>query len=74
MSGRETCAQAYQRGHIEGYQKARQELATKEAELIKRYDIKREQLALMKSVAELVSAASQAVNGLGQTYDTGPRP
>ena len=74
MSRRETVAEAYQRGRTEGYHEARQSLAAKEAELIKRYDIKREQLALMKSVAELVSAASQAVTGLGQTYDTGPRP
>jgi len=66
---RRTTDQAYKDGYALGREHAAQEYASR----LRTAELRAEQLKLMGAVAELVKAASHAVNGLAQTFDSGPR-
>ena len=65
MSKRETVAQAYERGRLEGLQRGR-------AETEKRLEVRKHQLEALEAVTRLVSQAGQAINALSNVYDNGP--
>jgi hypothetical protein len=70
MAARETPKQAYARGHADG-ERVGFIAGMKAAE--KKFDLRKTQLDLMKSVTQLVSVAGQSVSAVAQVFDNGPR-